>query len=379
MSTFRIIHADVLDGLSMLQDASVHCCVTSPPYWGLRDYGTAEWNGGLPDCDHVYNHGVQGKTGRRSDRTFTAQAVYKHDCRKCGATRIDKQLGLERTPEEYVAAMVAVFREVRRVLRPDGSCWINLGDSYANTGGAERRMSLKSTIGRSHGGQGEVLYHAPSASFGIPSKEIPANLKPKDLVGIPWRVAFALQADGWYLRSDIIWHKPNPMPESVTDRPTKAHEYLFLLTKSERYAYDAAAIAEPAGIDSAARYLRGRSDVHKYADGGPGGQTICRSMDHMLENPDTRNKRTVWSVTSEPYAEAHFAVMPTALVEPCVMAGCPEGGTVLDPFAGSGTVGVVALRHARDFIGIELNAEYVEMARRRIQEDMPMFNAEIAV
>ncbi len=321
VSKFRIIHAEVLDGLRMLPDASVNCCVTSPPYWGLRDYG------------------VVG------------------------------QLGLERTPEEYVAAMVSVFREVRRVLRADGTCWINLGDSYAAGGQPSNRNGIGKSGLKNDGRSEDSRLHSNGLikTKGMILPQVETGLKPKDLCGIPWRVAFALQADGWYLRSDIIWAKPNPMPESVTDRPTKAHEYLFLLTKSERYAYDAAAIAEAALQPVGEPRLCGQIKSTAFAHGGTLG---------THQGASTRNKRSVWSVTSEPYAEAHFAVMPTQLVEPCVMAGCPEGGTVLDPFAGSGTVGVVALRHARDFIGIELNAEYVEMARRRIQEDMPMFNTE---
>jgi len=255
---YEILQGDALEELRNLPDGGARCCVTSPPYWGLRDY------------------------------------------------RTDGQLGLERTPEEYVSRLVEVFREVRRVLADDGTLWLNLGDSYA----ANRTYQVSPT-------KWSKLEQGQSAV-------VPPGLKPKDLVGIPWRVAFALQADGWYLRSDIIWAKPNPMPESVTDRPTKAHEYLFLLSKRERYYYDAEAIAE------------------------------------------RRNKRTVWTITTQPFPDAHFAVMPQALVEPCILAGSEPGDTVLDPFAGSGTVGVVALRHGRRFSGIDLNPEYVAMAQRRI-------------
>ncbi len=368
LSTFRIIHADVLDGLRSLPDASVHCCVTSPPYWGLRDYGTAKWEGGDAACDH--------KGGRDQSAASTvsggapylgSEGIQRGTCGKCGATRVDQQLGLERTPEEYVAAMVAVFREVRRVLRADGTCWINLGDSYAAGGNGRRDMA---SLPRPKGG------HVTDPGY-YSQRAVPLGLKPKDLVGIPWRVAFALQADGWYLRSDIIWHKPNPMPESVTDRPTKAHEYLFLLTKSERYAYDAAAIAEPCIRPGDVQTFGGQKATNgTIPEGDPRFRNGHEQWGRTIQSTETRNKRSVWTINSEPYAKAHFAVMPTQLVEPCVMAGCPEGGTVLDPFAGSGTVGVVACRHARDFIGIELNAEYVEMARRRIQDDMPMFNVE---
>ena len=282
------------------------------------------------------------------------------DCLSCGAVRIDSQLGLEATPEEYVSNLAEVFREVRRVLRNDGTLWLNLGDSYATGGGA---------VGRCPGGgeQGERFLRQGHINTQPNRMPIP-GLKPKDLVGIPWRVAFALQADGWWLRSDIIWNKPNPMPESVTDRPTKAHEYIFLLTKSARYYYDAEAIAEVSVYDGAQR-SQPRGDFSGKGAAKPG-------LEPFRSVGPTRNKRTVWTVTTKPYAEAHFATFPTKLIEPCVLAGCPEGGTVLDPFAGSGTTGMVALRAGRRFIGIELNPEYCEMARHRILDDAPLLNRE---
>jgi DNA modification methylase len=249
---------------------------------------------------------------------------------------------------------VEVFREVRRVLRDDGTLWLNLGDSYARNGGET-------------GGGNRELLHLDGTQCRMLKVPSGTGLKPKDLCGIPWRVAFGLQADGWYLRSDIIWHKPNPMPESVTDRPTKAHEYLFLLAKSERYYYDAAAIAE----DSVCDRMRGPA-LHPDTVSTNGNGGLCRR-----EMQETRNKRTVWTVPTFSYAEAHFATFPPALIEPCILAGCPEGGTILDPFSGSGTTGVVSLRADRNYIGIELNAEYVEMSRNRIYEDAPMFNTEI--
>lgn len=217
----RIIIGDCMEGMAGLPDGSVHCCITSPPYWGLRDYGTAEWDGGDPECDHVYNHGVQGATGQRADRTFTAQAVYRDTCRKCGARRIDQQLGLEATPDEFVAKMVEVFREVRRVLRDDGTLWLNLGDSYSS-GGRDSYGTFSP--------DSKQASHAAIKSSPRPGN--PPGLKPKDLCGIPWRVALALQADGWVLRQEIVWSKPNPMPESVTDRCTKAHEQVFLFAKA---------------------------------------------------------------------------------------------------------------------------------------------------
>lgn len=257
----QILQGDCLETMRTLPDCSVHCVVTSPPYWGLRDYG------------------------------------------------VDGQLGLEKTPEEYVARMVDVFREVRRVLRNDGTCWLNLGDSF----------------------------------------------KDKEVVGIPWRVAFALQSDGWWLRQDIIWSKPNPMPESVTDRCTKSHEYVFLLTKSARYYYDADAISEPAVTGWNGSSFT--SDSDKVTKRGLG-------LGPRIET-DTRNRRSVWTITPKPYSGAHFATMPPDLVENCLLAGCPKNGIVLDPFCGSGTTGMVALRLNRNVILCELNPEYVNLTHER--------------
>lgn len=289
-----------------MADASVHCCVTSPPYWGLRDYGH------------------------------------------------DGQIGLESTPEQYVARMVEVFREVRRVLRDDGTLWLNLGDSY-NAYNANRGASTSisdGTAGRDH----------PKHRQGLTA----ATLKNKDLVGIPWRVAFALQADGWYLRQDIIWHKPNSMPESVTDRCTKAHEYVFLLSKSARYYYDADAIKEPAssmGKSSGSNCFRGAGHFRESA-GGP-AKRDGRDMASVGRGPD-RNRRDVWTIATKPFNGAHFAVMPPELVEPCILAGCPKGGVVYDPFTGSGTVGEQALLLGRDFEGSEINPDYHAIAQQRI-------------
>jgi DNA modification methylase len=311
----RILRGDCRDVLKTLPDESVHCVVTSPPYFGLRDYG------------------------------------------------VEGQIGLEPTPDEFVAALVGVFREVRRVLRKDGTCWLNLGDSYAGATVGDKRPGSGRADGivddraqRNRNGLGRVN-----------------GSKPKDLIGIPWRVAFALQADGWYLRQDIIWAKPNPMPESVRDRCTKAHEYIFLLAKSERYFYDAEAIAEAAEPASAERY--------KYAFvGTPEGAVVCpgddegqRTPNGMREYSGTRNKRSVWTVATQPFKEAHFATFPPDLIEPCIKAGCPKDGTVLDPFGGAGTTGLVADRLGRNALLIELNPDYADMATRRIQGDASLF------
>lgn len=290
--------------LPTLPDQSIHCIVTSPPYWGLRDYGH------------------------------------------------DGQIGLEQTPEQYVAEMVAVFRECRRVLRDDGTLWLNLGDSYAtgskgNEGGSDKQ---RSNVGSS--------FEAPLLEHG---------LKTKDLVGIPWRVAFALQADGWYLRSDIIWAKPNPMPESVTDRPTKSHEYLFLLAKSPTYYFDADAVREDA--IHAGRVVKA-SDPATAKNGQKGqyGATAAGFTQHDTVVGTGRNIRTVWTIAIQPYPGAHFATFPPKLVEPCIKAGCPEGGVVLDPFGGSGTTAMVAQSLSRKAVLIELNPSYIDQAIRRNQE-----------
>lgn len=305
--SIRLLIGDCLESLRTLPDECVNCCVTSPPYWGLRDYGH------------------------------------------------DGQIGLESTPEAYVAKMVEVFREVRRVLRKDGTLWLNLGDSYNGIGGP----------GKQNGGP--IGKTAAVAIDGTKGRRI-STLKPKDLVGIPWRVAFALQADGWWLRQDIIWHKPNPMPESVTDRCTKAHEYVFLLSKSAKYWYDAEAVSEAF------------ADERMGNPGGGGAYTIGSGRNDRgalatgIFNADgertTRNRRSVWTISTKPYSGAHFAVMPSDLVEPCILAGCPEGGTVLDPFAGSGTVAQVAIAHGRQTIACELNPSYGELIQERIRDEL---------
>jgi DNA modification methylase len=359
MSEATILVGDVRQRLSDIADSSVQCCVTSPPYWGLRDYGTGSWDGGDANCDHqgkpmATKANINRNCGTGNDvKNATAREFYKDVCGKCGAIRIDSQIGLEQTPDEYVAEMVSVFAEVRRVLRDDGTLWLNLGDSYVGYKGdnylknkTTSNLQLKSKVPLSH-------------NIGTPQT---SGLKSKDLVGIPWRVAFALQADGWYLRQDIIWHKPNPMPESVTDRCTKSHEYLFLLTKSAKYYFDNRAIAEPA----------------KYAGDDRGARGDTRrgtSMNSMSSaTGETRNKRDVWTIATKPFRGAHFAVMPEALVEPCILASSKPDDLVLDPFTGSGTVAVVALKHGRNFVGVELNPEYAEIAKNRIESSQPMFN-----
>jgi DNA modification methylase len=269
----------------------------------------------------------------------------------------DGQIGLEETPDAFVAQLVEVFREVRRVLRDDGTVWLNLGDSYARQGGKESTQP-RHWDGRKHDpGAMHSTRHVDNLGLG---------LKPKDLIGIPWRVAFALQQDGWYLRQDIIWHKPNPMPESVRDRCTKAHEYIFLLTKSERYFYDADAIAEPSqyyGKDA-----RSGAGNIRYEGKRTEGDASANGQQSFVTINETRNKRSVWSVSTKPYSGAHFATFPPDLIEPCILAGSRPNDTVLDPFGGSGTTGMVALQHGRNAVLCELNPEYVAIAEARISE-----------
>ena len=357
----EVLEGDVREVLKTLDDESVQCVVTSPPYWGLRDYGTASWEGGDEDCEHTINDGTydpkKGKVVERPDRSSD-----KSCCTRCGAKRIDAQLGLEPTPEEYVEKMVGVFREVKRVLRKDGTVWLNLGDSYAGSNGSRGITENTPSVKK---GDKVLLKRIEGRNFtehkdgGMPIISPDSiGLKHKDLIGIPWRVALALQADGWYLRSDIIWNKPNPMPESVRDRPTKSHEYIFLLTKSAKYYYDHEAIKEkgeyPAGT-RAAKASDARSSM-SFVNSRPPEYKIYDG---------TRNKRSVWKITTKPYKEAHFATFPEELPETCIKAGTKRGDVVLDIFAGSGTTLRVASKLGRKGIGIELNPEYIKILKKR--------------
>ena len=305
-----IYNGDCRDVLKEMPESSINCCITSPPYFGLRDYG------------------------------------------------VDNQIGLEDTPDSFVSELVSVFRDVKRVLRDDGTLWLNLGDSYG--GAAGNNQSGMSKIG---GGQktedGAAVFSGKKGAIGTRSK---------DLIGIPWRVAFALQADGWYLRQDIIWHKPSPMPESVTDRCTKAHEYIFLLSKSKQYYYDHEAIMEESvtPMDSKSKSgfgsEKGKCKTIEYSHSNKTGK--------KWEKSEMRNRRSVWTVAAKPYKEAHFATFPAELITPCILAGCPEGGTTLDPFGGSGTTAQVSKEHGRKSISIELNPSYIELQKSRVAQQM---------
>ena len=306
-----VLQGDALERLRELPAESVHVCVTSPPYYGLRDYG------------------------------------------------VDGQIGMEETPEQYVARLVAVFREVRRVLRADGTLWLNIGDSYAGSGKGRMGDGSPCATGKQATNRGSLAGVVKKAPRGV--------CKPKDLIGVPWMLAFALRTGGWYLRQDIIWQKSNSMPESVRDRCTKSHEYLFLLSKSPRYYFDAEAISEPIAESSAKRYAQNIS-AQRGSDRQPGKENGPMKAAPPRYGGDSprRNKRDVWTTTTGSFSGAHFAVFPEALITPCILAGSPIGGVVLDPFAGSGTTGVAAKRQGRDFIGIEINPAYQQMAAARI-------------
>ena len=442
MKTNTILCGDALEMLRTLPDQCVQTCVTSPPYFGLRDYGTGQWTNGSDECDHEtaidecdHETAIQehchtnytrsaGITGLQNQAS--AGRARLKSCPACGATRIDRQIGLEETPAEYISKLVAVFREVYRVLRDDGTLWVNMGDSYA-----------RGRLGRDDSGE-----RGKFAGPRLETRERSTGLPDKNLLGMPWRLAFALQDQGWILRSEIIWHKPTAMPESVTDRPSKAHETIFLLAKRERYFYDADAIREPLKPKTYTTFGN-----HPTPNKGNDALGMVKS-DNWNRTTQVRtprltadgiiagaNKRSVWTVASQPYPESHFATFPPKLIEPCILAGtspiaceicsspwsriteatghtnrreaahapfsnatktdstgwqpvrygtdrwqptckCEQQGTgtcvVLDPFMGAGTVALVALQHHRHYIGIELNPAYVALAEKRIREVQPV-------
>lgn len=352
-----IYNSDCRSALPLLSSDIVDCCLTSPPYFWLRDYGTATWEGGSPACEHWELRGGIGDASAKQVTSAGASTNYRarEICRKCGARRIDRQIGLERSPEAYVSELVNVFREVRRVLKPEGTLWLNLGDSYAQSGMGGNPAESKHRKQATNVGSLKAGHDAPD------------GFKPKDLLGIPWRVAFALQADGWYLRSDIIWAKPNPMPESVHDRPTRSHEYIFLLTKSSSYYYDQSSIAEDCVSKTIKKFTDGGRDKQRgYTRRHAGFNS--RYARQLAESgaPTKRNSRDVWTITPQPFRGAHFAVFPQELARRCILAGCPAGGVMLDPFAGAGTVAVVSRDNNRKFIGFELNPTYIELTVERL-------------
>ena len=430
----NIITGNCLIKLKDLPDEHFHTVITSPPYWGLRDYNTGTWVGGDSNCPHkrltkISKDTATGHQGMYDKGDVVGDAIYKRECPKCGAVRQDEQLGLEENPFDYIERMTAVFREVRRVLRNDGTLWLNLGDTYSSYKDCK---SVSQTVAK--GTQSEQAHVIPK---GLSASRNSSNLKKagfknKELIGIPWRMAMALQEDGWYLRQDIIWHKPNPMPESVTDRCTKSHEYIFLLTKKERYFYDSFSIKEDATYKGHAR-------------GGSTSRYQQNNFGADNKEYDKRNKRSVWTINTAPFKEAHFAVFPPDLIEPCVLAGSPEKackecgkpykrkleskrvrrnelpkddiryrpnvysgaykdingkgdagymqtkdlglhkdckcdtkevikGQVLDPFGGAGTTALVSDRLNREATVIELNKDYVKIAKKRLVSESPLFS-----
>lgn len=332
------------------QGVKAQTCITSPPYYGLRDYGTGKWIGGDENCSHKRDSKYSDKTitGHANKDLTVGDAIYKSVCPRCGAIREDRQLGLEETPEEYIKAMVEVFRCVWDVLEDDGTLWLNIGDSYYNYRPGKGQALVQQSVANNIQDLPQVCARRGNKLEG---------LKEKDLIGIPWMLAFALRADGWYLRQDIIWHKPNPMPESVGDRCTKSHEYIFLLSKSRKYHFDHVAIKEPVKEDWG---TRDRTNG-KYHNEGTGLQPHSG----LEKSYEMANKRSVWTVNTKPYSGAHFAVFPTELIEPCILAGAPVGAVVLDPFMGSGTTAQVAQDLGRQYIGCELNPEYGKLQKKR--------------
>lgn len=450
-----ILVGDNRKTLKTLPEKSVQCVVTSPPYYGLRDYGTAKWMGGKKGCDHkptVDTAKAIRKSGLTQKQALTAKGVvakksniymgnaasahYKNVCAKCGAKRVDHQIGLEPTVQGYIDSLVEVSREIRRVLRDDGVYWLNLGDSYVSIGASDgnipqersnsgltpekknKRYSVQDTL---RGGKKTEMY---LPEFG-PHRQPQEGFKHKDLMGIPWRVALALHADGWHLRMDVIWHKPQPMPESVEDRPTKSHEYIFMLTKKPRYFYDGFAVREPS-VDSwnskkSFGTYRPKADDMSAVDMSKMRTQFAHNTHHDNQQKMGRNKRSVWTIQTPNYAEAHFATFPEELVEICIKAGASERGCcascgtpwvravekgtsksglagtyelrtagwaqdckcktkdepvpcmILDPFGGAGTVGLVAARLKHDATLCELNDKYAAMAAKRIKGNMGFF------
>ena len=383
MNTFKIYVGDALERLKQLPDESVDCCVTSPPYYGLRDYGTGTWVGGDPNCPHyrISKSSENTSTGHKKmmeEGNPVGDAIYKSVCPLCGAVRVDKQIGIEDQPEDYVNSLTLIFDEVKRVLKSTGTLWLNIGDTYNVS---SYKKDEKSS---GHGKQGTNV----GSYQNVVVRNSAKTSKPKDLMGIPWMVAFALRNSGWYLRQDIIWEKPNPMPEPVMDRFTKSHEYIFLMSKNSKYYFDHDAVQEDAV--SKVKPIKSNSrrvnlwDATDTVDTKPLNDGIKFGGSKYGENGDTkydyysgnaysyngkRNMRDVWNIPVATNKIAHFATFPIKLAETCILAGCPENGTVLDPFNGSGTSGIVAINNNRNYIGIELKKDYVDITKQRIEAE----------
>lgn len=360
MPEAKIYIGDNRQTLKNIPDKFFQTVITSPPYWGLRDYGTATWLGGDEGCSHRRESKYSDKTATghiKSGLEGIGDGIYKDVCNRCGAIREDNQIGLEVSPIEYVNQLCLVFDEVWRVLKDDGTLWLNLGDTYVGSGSKGSLVDPKQPEGRN--GQVTALNNKVS------------GLKPKDMVGIPWRVAFALQDRGWYLRQDIIWAKPNPMPEPVTDRCTKSHEYFFLLSKSPKYFFDNKAIAEPVVTEDGGKGIK--FGGNKYGDNAD--PKYSYKSGNIFEGSETRNKRDVWTVAPSRYKEAHFATYPPELIEPCVLSSSKPDDWILDPFSGSGTTGEVSLQAGRNYVGLELNPEYALLSEKRLLESVGLFGS----
>ena len=347
----KVYWGDCRESLRQMKEEGikVQTCVTSPPYYGLRDYGTGTWIGGDENCSHKRDskHSDKTITGHANKDLTVGDAIYKTICPKCGAERKDLQIGLEETPQQFINNLVEVFAGVWDILADDGTLWVNLGDSYAGSNG---------------NGQHEQSFgQSKYTPFESPTSGKKLGIKPKNLLGMPWRLAFALQDFGWYLRQDIIWHKPNPMPESVTNRCTKSHEYIFLLSKKSHYYFDYQAIREEGVISEGTKAAKG-SEERQNQKG-----VNSRPLEYKIYD-GMRNKRDVWTVNTKPYSGSHFAVFPTELIEPCILAGSRVGDIVLDPFFGSGTTGQVSQQLGRKWIGCELNKDYESLQNERISQ-----------
>ena len=355
----KYLEGNCIDKMKELEDNSIDCVVSSPPYFGLRDYGTAQWQGGDSNCDHSINDkGIDSKKNKLIERP--AQHFNWSKCIKCGAKRIDEQFGLEKSYKDYLANTVKVFETFKPKLKDTATIWWNVGDSYNSKPAGNKDLKKSSGLPNK-----KENLHKRKDNI---SKVLLKSLKEKDLLMIPNRVAIALQEAGWYIRSEIIWHKPNPMPESVRDRLTSSHEKIWLITKNKKYYYDAESIKEPFAQGTRLRY-HNQKDNLKNQKGSFVAHAGAKSNGPMkpVISGNKRNKRNVWTVTTKPFKGSHFATFPKDLIEPCIKAGCPEGGIVLDPFAGAGTTGLVAKENNRDAILIELNKEYMAMAKKRIE------------
>ena len=389
----QFIQGNCIDKIKELEDNSIDCVVTSPPYWGLRDYGTTSYDGGDPNCKHTISDGsFDPLKNKLIERPYRSKD--KKNCVKCGAKRIDEQFGLETTYQEHIQNIVALFRVIKPKLKDSATVWLNYGDSYAATVNGTKVKDMKKNLQKNRTSKTKGVYD-DRGFVDKPFSTIQGHLKPKDLVMIPNRIAIALQDDGWWIRSEIIWHKPNPMPESTKDRPTSAHEKIWLITKNKKYYYDADAIKEPCttfekrdhGVVrnrvlnyKSKRNLNPQAYLEKNIKGNFSKRGVTRTTEGLnlkTQNEKTkeyRNKRNVWTVNSKPFKDAHFATFPKGLIEPCIKAGCPENGIVLDPFGGAGTTGIVAQSLNRQSILIELNPEYIKIAKKRAENEFGLFN-----